>query len=53
MAERTVTATVRLAGPQAAVLAGQTLAIQFAVEQLGGDQAGHQVVEQSSFLVPR
>ena len=53
MAERSVTATVRLAGQQAAALAGQTLAIQFAVEQLAGDQAGHQVVEKSSFLVPR
>ena len=53
MAERTVTATVRLAGQQAAALAGQALTIHFAVEPLGGDQAGRQVVEKSSFLVPR
>jgi hypothetical protein len=53
MEERTVTATVRLAGQQAAPLAGQALAIHFAVEQLSGDQAGHQVLEKSSFLVPR
>ena len=53
MEERTVTATVRLAGQQAAPLAGQALPIHFAVEQLSGDQAGHQVLEKSSFLVPR
>ena len=53
MEERTVTATVRLAGQQAAPLAGQALAIHFAVEQLSGDQVGHQVLEKSSFLVPR
>ena len=53
MEERNVTATVRLAGQQAAPLAGQSLQMQFVVEQLDGDQAGHQVVEKSSFLVPR
>ncbi|MDD2729635.1 cytochrome c oxidase accessory protein CcoG [Malikia sp.] len=53
MAERTVTVTARLAGQQAAPLAGQALTIHFAVEQLGGDRAGHQVIEKSSFLVPR
>lgn len=53
MAERAVTVTVRLARPQAAPLAGQTLPIHFAIEQLAGDQTGQQVVEKSSFLVPR
>jgi cytochrome c oxidase accessory protein FixG len=53
MEERSVTATVRLAGQQAAPLAGQALTIHFAVEQLDGDQAGYQVLEKSSFLVPR
>ena len=53
VAEQTVTVTARLAGQQAAALAGQTVPIQFVIEQLEGEQAGPQVREKSSFLVPR
>ncbi len=52
-AERSVTVAVRLAGQQAAALAGQTLAIEFSVEPIEATPTGQRVLEPSTFLVPR
>ena len=53
VAERTFTVTARLAGQQAAALAGQTVPIRFMVERLGDEQTAPPLQEKSSFLVPR
>lgn len=52
-AERSVAVAVRLAGQQAAALAGQTLAIEFSVAAVDEAGSGDTVRERSTFLVPR
>lgn len=47
------TTSLTRAGQQAEPLAGQMLPIHFVVERIGDNQAVAQVIEKSSFLVPR
>ncbi len=51
--EQTVPVGVRLPSAQAAALAGQTVSFHFEVRLLGGDHDGYQVLERSTFHVPR
>ena len=51
--ERLVPVTVRLSADAAASLAGEKLPIAFRVTQLAGSEAAAQVLEDSTFLIPR
>lgn len=51
--EHTVPVGVRLPSTQAAARAGQTVPFYFEVQLLGGEHDGHQVLERSTFHVPR
>ncbi|MDP3654241.1 MAG: cytochrome c oxidase accessory protein CcoG [Rhodoferax sp.] len=51
--EHTVPVGVRLPSTQAAARAGQTVSFHFEVQLLGGEHDGHQVLERSTFHVPR